>query len=185
MQLLKNEENIVREAIDGDEYAFRQLFQAYQDPIYRFIYRLLGDKEESADAMQTVFFKAYKKLSLLKDPRFFSSWLFSIAKNESISLVRKLKRKREESLNATALQIATTSNLPHDKVIGIELETLFQKALAELPVKYRAAFILGVLEKRPYEDVAEILGCTTGTIKSLVFRARSILGKKLECIYNS
>ena len=80
-------------AAKGDETAFQDLFEAYQKPIFNFIYRMLGCLHDAADSTQEVFFKMYQRLTTLKEPEHFSTWLFSIAKNEAISAVRRNKKR--------------------------------------------------------------------------------------------
>ena len=189
MKLAKNEGQIIKKAIEGDERSFKILFEAYQQPIYNFIFRMLGSKEEAADATQEVFFKLYKRLSTLRNPDFFSTWLFSIAKNEAITSTRRRKSKNHSSLSDVdermlqPLMEPDHSFEPDEQVLNKEFETIFQKALLEIPEIYRVAFILGVLENQPYEKVAKVLGCSVGNIKSRVFRARAHLAKKLKKEY--
>ena len=189
MKLIENEEKIVSLATNGDEKAFEQLFEAYQHPIYNFIYRTLGNETDAADATQEVFFKVYKKISTLRNLEFFSTWLFSIAKNEAITLARRKKNKTHQSIedsenNQLDRQLTDDNNLlPDDRLFHNEFEHIFQKILLELPDIYRMAFILGVLEEKSYEEVAKIMDCTVGNVKSRVFRARAQIANKLDKIY--
>lgn len=189
MKLAKNEGHIIKQAIEGDEQSFRTLFEAYQQPIYNFIFRMLGSQDEAADATQEVFFKVYKRLSTLRNPEYFSTWLFSIAKNEAITSTRRRKSKNHSSLDdidermLQPLVEPDHSFEPDEQVLNKEFETIFQKALLEIPEIYRVAFVLGVLENQPYEEVAKMLGCSVGNIKSRVFRARAHLAKKLKKEY--
>ncbi|NIA31256.1 MAG: sigma-70 family RNA polymerase sigma factor [Actinobacteria bacterium] len=189
MKLAKNEGQIIKKAIEGDEQSFKILFEAYQRPVYNFIFRMLGSQEEAADTTQEVFFKVYKRLSTLRNPDFFSTWLFSIAKNEAITSTRRRKSKNHSSLSdidermLQPLREPDHSFEPDKQVLNKEFETIFQKALLEIPEIYRVAFVLGVLENQPYEQVAKVLGCSVGNIKSRVFRARAHLAKKLKKEY--
>jgi len=189
LKLAKNEGHIIKQAIEGDEQSFRTLFEAYQQPIYNFIFRMLGSQDEAADATQEVFFKVYKRLSTLRNPEYFSTWLFSIAKNEAITSTRRRKSKNHSSLDdidermLQPLVEPDHSFEPDEQVLNKEFETIFQKALLEIPEIYRVAFVLGVLENQPYEEVAKMLGCSVGNIKSRVFRARAHLAKKLKKEY--
>ncbi|NOY59701.1 MAG: sigma-70 family RNA polymerase sigma factor [Calditrichaeota bacterium] len=189
MKLAKNEGQIIKKAIEGDEQSFKILFEAYQRPIYNFIFRMLGSQEEAADTTQEVFFKVYKRLSSLRNPDFFSTWLFSIAKNEAITSTRRRKSKNHSSLSdidermLRPLREPDHSYEPDEQVLNKEFEAIFQKALLEIPEIYRVAFVLGVLENQPYEQVAKVLGCSVGNIKSRVFRARAHLAKKLKKEY--
>ena len=183
MKLLQNEEHIIRAALDGDEGAFKELFLAYQKPVYNFVYRMLGNVHDAADVTQEVFIKMYRHFSTLKKPAYFSTWLFSIAKNEAISALRRQSKRQQQLDRSDIHQKADHVRAPGDpdqQILSSEFETLFQKILSEIPEIYRVAFILGVLEEQPYEDVAKILKCTVGNIKSRVFRARMMLCKKMK-----
>ena len=191
MKLTENEEKLVQKAIRGDEKAFQALFEAYQHPIYNFIYRILGNEDEAADATQEVFFKMYRRLRSLRNPGYFSTWLFSIAKNEAITMIRRRRNKNHSSLSEVderslppPLQ-PNHSDDPDRQVMRKEFESIFQKTLMEIPEIYRVAFVLGVLEGLPYEKVAKIVGCSVGNVKSRVFRARAHLAKKLQKEYAS
>ncbi len=151
---------------------------------------MLGNDEEAADVTQEVFFKVYKKIQTLRDPGYFSTWLFSIAKNEAISLARQKKHKNHTSIDQSddddvQRQIQDYSILdPDKKLLNEEFERIFQNILSELPDIYRIAFILGVLEGYSYEEVAKIMNCSVGNVKSRVFRARSRIAQKLNKIYS-
>lgn len=189
MKLVENEEKLIEQAVNGDEMAFQTLFRAYQNVIYNFIYRMLGNEDESSDATQEVFFKVYKRLSSLRNPNFFSTWLFSIAKNEAITMTRRRKTKNHSSLSDVderALPRPANPDQmvnPEVQVQNKEFEMIFQTALNDIPDIYRVAFVLGVVEGIPYEKVADIVGCTVGNVKSRVFRARAHLAKILKKEY--
>ena len=189
MKLVENEEKLIEQAVEGDEIAFQTLFGAYQNAIYNFIFRMLGNEDESADATQEVFFKVYKKLSSLRNPNFFSTWLFSIAKNEAITMTRRRKTKDHASLSDVDERMLPRPASPDQminpdvQVQNKEFEMIFQTALNEIPEIYRVAFVLGVIEEMPYEKVAKIIGCTVGNVKSRVFRARAHLANILKKEY--
>jgi RNA polymerase sigma-70 factor, ECF subfamily len=186
LKLLQNEEKTVSAAANGDERAFQDIFQAYRKPVYHFIYRMLGCAQDAADTTQEVFYKMYQRLSTLKDPEHFSTWLFSIAKNEAISTARRLKRHRERIESTDVYENPTHAPLtmnPDIQLLNSEFEAIFQQQLLEIPETYRAAFILGVLEEKPYDEVAQILNCSVGNVKSRVFRARMHLAKKIARVY--
>ncbi|MBN1996443.1 RNA polymerase sigma factor [candidate division KSB1 bacterium] len=185
MILLKDQDQIVVLAASGDEKAFKKLFEAFQQPVFNYIYRMLGCVQDAADATQNVFLKVYKKLQSLRNPALFSTWLFSIARNEAVSLMRKNKRKLDylQNENNTCLDIIDNQKDPAQNVMNKEFESIFQQVLTEIPEIYRSAFILGVLEEQSYEEVAKTLGCSVGNIKSRVFRARAFINKKLDRVY--
>ncbi len=191
MKLIKDQERVVEEAKKGDENAFRELYRAFEKPVYRFIFRMVTNSDEAADITQDVFFKVYQKIDTCKKPEFFSSWLFSIARNSTISLMRKNKKEKHISIensmdDESLLQLPCEVNdILEEHLIGKEFNHVFNELLSELPEIYRTAFVLGVIEKHSYQDVAEIMDCSIGNVKSRVFRARSMLNEKLTQKYEN
>lgn len=170
--------------------AFRRLFEQYKTPVYNFVVRMIGRREDAEDVVQEVFVKLYRKLGTLREPKFFTTWLFSIAKNEAINYARKHRRKEMQSLEAaTEYGEEAPTELAHEEtpedLITHERDALLQTALAAVPEINRAAFILGVLEEYSYKEVAEMLGCTENNVKSRVFRARVVIGAKLKAYLKS
>lgn len=172
----------------GDMAAFRRLFDAYQAPVFRFVLRMLGSVHDAEDVTQEVFIKAFRKIDLLQESRYFSSWLFRIARNESLNYIERKKPKELESLDA---QLERTDNRaeipampgtpgPDRQTENTELQRHLQTALLELPELLRSAFVLGVIEGYSYVEVAEMMKCSVGNVKARVFRARALLTKKLQ-----
>ncbi len=164
--------------------AFRKLFELYKTPVHNFVARMIGRREDAEDVVQEVFVKLYHKLHTLREPKYFTTWLFSIAKNEAINYARKHRRKEMQSLEAAMPEgeephAAFAPEAEH-AMIAREREELLQAALEDVPEVNRAAFILGVLEEYSYREVAEMLGCTENNVKSRVFRARVVISAKLK-----
>ncbi len=188
MKLVSNEPELVEQAKQGNLKAFQKLFECYQTPVYNFILRMLGRPHDSEDVLQEVFVKMYRKLGTLKEPKFFSSWLFRIAKNETINFVNRYQSKDTDSIDefepGVAERLLTdeseAGSNPVEKAEQVELEAMLQSALSELPEEIRASFLLGVIEGYSYKEVSDILGCSIGNVKSRVFRARAFLSQKLR-----
>jgi len=168
--------------------AFRKLFELYKTPVYNFVARMIGRREDAEDVVQEVFVKLYHKLGTLREPKYFTTWLFSIAKNEAINYTRKHRRKQVQSLEASVsapfeANDSSAEKIAYDaeqSVTDREMDELLQGALATVPEVNRAAFILGVLEEYSYKEVAEMLGCTENNVKSRVFRARAVISAQLR-----
>ena len=184
MRLLPNERDIVAKAREGDVAAFHDLYEAYRRPVFTFICRMTGSREDSEDLLQDVFVKAYRRLKSFRGDSDFSTWLFSIAKNETISFLRRHRRRNGKDVGLEEVHGAENAGCwtaeaddPEAEILSRETEAVFQRALASLPANYRAAFILGVVEGLPYEEVGRILSCTVPNIKSRIFRARARLAR--------
>ncbi len=149
---------------------------------------MLGRPHDSEDVLQEVFVKMYRKLRTLKEPKFFSSWLFRIAKNETINFVNRYQSKETDSIDELEPGVAErlltdeseVGSNPVEKAEQVELEAMLQSALKELPEDIRASFILGVIEGYSYKEVSDMLGCSIGNVKSRVFRARALLSQRLR-----
>lgn len=171
--------------------AFRRLFDLYKTPVFNFVVRMIGRREDAEDVVQEVFVKLYRKLDTLREPKYFTTWLFSIAKNEAINYARKHRRKGVDTLDAAtpegedAVLAETLAPEMEHEIIAREREALLEAALGEVPEINRAAFILGVLEEYSYKEVAEMLGCTENNVKSRVFRARVVISAKLKAYLKS
>jgi len=187
LELVENQAHLIEQARNGSDRAFQNLFKAYQRPVYNFIYRMLGNEQDAEDVTQEVFFKVYKKLSSLREIRYFSTWLFSIAKNEAVTASRRYSRNNvtasihefDDSQEALAFGDLLIDN-PEKEIVNNEFEEIIEMILLEIPEIYRTAFILGAIQQHPYEEVAQILGCSVGNIKSRIFRARAHIAKRLK-----
>ncbi len=186
MQKCANEQELIARVKSGDIAAFRTLFEAYHVPVYGFVLRFLGSAHDAEDVTQEVFVKAYRRIKSLRDARYFSSWLFRIAKNQALNFMERQRTKQVDSLETERERVERSSlkedpnSSPQDRVEMAELEDLLQAALNELPETLRSAFVLGVIEGHSYKEVAEILKCSVGNVKARVFRARSLLTSKLK-----
>ncbi|NOZ55888.1 MAG: sigma-70 family RNA polymerase sigma factor [Calditrichaeota bacterium] len=187
MRILEDELKLVEQARGGNLRAFHTLYEAYAAPLYAFILRMTRSREDAEDLLQNTFVKAYRNLSRFRGDSHFSTWLFSIAKNETVSFLRQHKRRNGKELSLNDVSTPALS-LPDDEdpevdVLNSETEAVLHQAVSHLPEKYRAAFLLGVVEGLPYEEVGKILKCTVPNVKSRIFRARAKLAKWLRKHY--
>lgn len=173
---MTDEISIIKAVLEGDVESFRELVQRYQKPVIRMIKNLIDDHHICEDIAQDVFFTAYKKINSYDPGRSnFSTWLFTIARNKSINVVKK---KRFYSINS--LPENSDSSAPTDTLIQQEFSEQLDKALQNLPAKQKTAFILAEFEKLPYKQIAQIEGVRVGTIKSRINRAKKKLRSTLK-----
>lgn len=188
LKQLTNELELIAQAKQGETDAFRKLFEAYKVPVFNFVLRMIGGVQDAEDVLQEVFVKMYQKLPTLRESQYFSAWLFRVAKNESINYLHKHRRKKVNSIDDyepgfMEKVMAETRDAHHNpgrEAEQVELEQKLQTALNELPESVRATFILGVIEGQSYKEVAKILNCSINNVKTRVFRARTLLNKKLR-----
>ena len=167
--------SLVRRCCGGDRRAFEVLVVRYQKTVYNAALRMLHDREEAWDVVQTVFLKAYERLDSY-DPSFkFYSWLYRIALNESIDTLQR--RRPVEALDPDA---PDGEPGPEDAVgLGQARDGLL-RALMTLRTEYRAVVVLRHFTDCSYEDMAQILGLPEKTVKSRLFSARQLLRAALE-----
>jgi RNA polymerase sigma-70 factor (ECF subfamily) len=176
---------LIEQARQRQPEAFRKLFEIYKTPVYNFVARMIGQAQDAEDVVQEVFVKLYHKLGTLRETRYFTTWLFSIAKHEAFNYTRRHRKRKWQSLAGAEMMDEQEVTVPvheHDperETATRELDDLLQAALNAVPEVNRAAFILGVLEEYSYKEVAEMLGCSENNVKSRVFRARAIMSEKL------
>ncbi len=166
---------LVRRVLAGQTDDFRALVDRHQQPIFRFASELLGNREEAEDVTQDAFLAAFANLSGYDSSRaVFSTWLFTIARNRCINL---LKQSRPFAFNELDSIADVTSA---DPIVSQELSQQLDRALASLPVEQRSAFVLAEIEELPYAEIARIERTSLGTVKSRIHRAKQRLQSLLE-----
>jgi RNA polymerase sigma-70 factor (ECF subfamily) len=173
---------------DGDMQAFSMVVERYQKPIYSFVYRMLQRSAfpgAAEDVVQEVFLKVYRKIDTFDVERGskFSTWLFAIARNHCVSLLRKNGHERNHAdLNDGKFATIPDSRSPNPRDIAGESELREQiaMAVAELPEKVRSPFVLKHYEGLSYDEIAAVMKCSAGTVKSRVSRAKERLLLQLK-----
>lgn len=177
----------------GEATAFDNLVNLYSGDIYGLLYRITEDAEEAGDLTQETFLSALKAIKNFRGDADLKTWLFRIAINESRNRFRWWKRRRKEktlSLDApfgtgeTTLGETFSSNdkNPEENVLQKERESKLRQALNEIPEHFRETIVLCDIEGFKYEETAEILQISLGTVKSRIARGREELRKKLSGI---
>jgi RNA polymerase sigma-70 factor (ECF subfamily) len=177
----------VRRAQEGDVRAFEQLFHQYHRGIYNAIYQMTRNEADAADLTQEVFVRAYRALPRLQTPEAFTSWLYRIAVNLSRNWLRDRGRVRIESLEVpgddgeegSTREIADPTGDPSVLVQTQDLQERVQKAVAGLSPDHRTVVTLHHLQGMPVEEIARVMDCSIGTVKSRLSRARDHLKRKL------
>ena len=175
----------------GDKAAFDTLVLRHKDKLYTLCYWFLGDGQEANDSAQEVFIKVFRSLKKFRFESAFSTWLYRIAantcKNRLKSSEFRQKNKRVRFDNPGKIEDGQYAGEIQDKTSSpmIELEKkermmLIQKAIASLPTDQRTVVVLRDIEGLSYEEVANITGINSGTVKSRLSRARQQLRKKLR-----
>ncbi len=175
---------IIREIKDGNIELYAVLIQRYEKKINSFIHHLIGSNRADIfpeDLCQETFYKAFKSLHTFRDEdATFQTWLYTIARNSTLSELRKLKHK--EVLIDDHQQLAQTAThlLPEQEILKNEKVQKVREAINSLPENQRSALILREYEQLDYKEIALILNSTVSAVKSLLFRARTSIKDQLE-----
>lgn len=179
---------LIEATTKGDEEAFAEIVRRYRNPITNYLYRFLNDYEEAIDLAQETFVRVYFAAERYHTEFAFSTYIYRIASNLAISEIRKRKRRKMLSLTglfqpgeeSADFQPADDRQLQDAGLIENEQSAIIGKAIAALPVKYKAPIILRDIEGKSYDEIAEILKLGLGTTKSRISRARALLKEKLK-----
>ena len=169
------ETRIITRVLAGDVDCFRHLVERYQMPIIRMISNIVPDSHMCQDLAQDVFLTAYKKLSSFDPARSdFSTWLFAIARNQSINALKK------RPISSPELPEKPDSHQPYTNLAEKEFFVQLDRALADLPPKQKTAFVLAEFENLTYQQIAQIEGVRIGTVRSRISRAKQKLRSALK-----
>jgi RNA polymerase sigma-70 factor (ECF subfamily) len=164
--------DVVR-CLEGDHAAFRNLVDRYHGPFFTFALRVLGNREEASDAVQTAFVKVYENLGTFDRSRRFFSWAYRILVNECLNVRRA--RRPSEPIDAN---LAADSS-PLEDVERKERRRQVQAAILQLPIEYREVIVLHYFSGLAYEDISDTLGVPQKTVKSRLYTARQRLAAAL------
>jgi len=169
----------------GDQDAFATLVERYQGKIYNLAYRLLGNADDAGEMAQEVFCRAYVKLGEFRGEASFSTWLYRIAHNICYDELRRRRRRPVASLEAetesgTRLEVPAPQPGPAELCARQAVRERLQQLIATLPPDQRTALVLRDIQDLSYEEMAQVLQCSLGTVKSRLNRARRTLRDKLN-----
>jgi len=163
----------------GNMDAFAELARRYEQKLLNFLYRFVGNAAQAEDLMQATLLKVYRSRARFKGSGKFSTWVYTIAANVARDYLRKTKKYRFVSLEAPVGQSSTVIDFfeaegesASESVQKKEMAKLVRLAIARLPREQRLAILLSHYEDMCYDEIARILGCSKGTVKSRVFRAK-------------
>lgn len=167
---------------NGESVFFELLIARYQFKVKTLVFKHVQNTETAKDLTQDIFLKVFRKLDHFKGDSQFSSWLYRIAVNESIDYIRAHKKRMEESLEAAferGFEISDPSeqaDLHANHTRKVEIKNV-RKALSDLLPEMRSVIVLKVYEEKTFEEISEILGVPTSTVKSRLYKALETLGR--------
>ena len=171
-------------AREGDPLAFEQLIHLYEKRVFALTRRMCKNPADAEEAAQETFLAAWQGLRFFRGESSFSTWLYRLASNACVDLLRKEGRHQAAagpSLNdeEVVLEIPDEAPTPHALVEQAELKEQIEAGLAALPEEYREVLILREIHQQSYDEIAEILSLDLGTVKSRINRGRKRLRKFL------
>jgi RNA polymerase sigma-70 factor, ECF subfamily len=173
--------DLVADATGGDVEAFAELSRRYRNAYTRFAVRMVGDRDDAEDALQSAFIRAYRALDQCREPDRFGAWLYQIVVNECRTFVAR-RARRERKVMRDELRLNEAAVRP--TVDAQDTIEDVQYALAQLDADQREAFILKHVELLSYEEMAEITGTGISALKMRVKRACSRLRELLEEVHD-
>ncbi len=188
--MVKTDKSLIDAHLEGDATAFGEIVRRYGDSLLGYLTRMTGSREQVEDLFQETFKRVHEKADTFRGTRI-KSWLLSIATNAAIDGVRKSKRLQVVSLNQkldcddenceelTAVAVADNSYEPSQKAIMAEQKEQVRQALEQLPARQRATLVLAYYQQLSYPEVAQVLGCSVGTVKTQMYRALKMLARRL------
>jgi RNA polymerase sigma-70 factor (ECF subfamily) len=185
----REDELLVREVLRGESGSFDTIVRRYQSMVYAVSYRLVRNREDALDIAQEVFVKAFRALHTWQPTGAFKSWLLRIATNMSIDHLRRrsrmpafVERDAVGQLEPNAVDERFRIKEPSERASESELGAAIQVAVDKLPERQRTVFILRHYEGLSLKEIAEIMNCTEGTIKTHLFRATGKLRDELDAV---
>lgn len=173
----------------GDTAAFGELIVRYEKKVYNLAYRFTNNQEDAMDLTQEAFLRAYTSLTDFRGGASFGTWIHRITANLCLDEIRRRKRQPICSLDVAVTtgdgeevwrQLVDEGETPLEAVEKRELQTAVQEGISSLDEEFRLAVILRDIQGHSYEEIAEIIGVSIGTVKSRISRGRRALKDKLS-----
>jgi RNA polymerase sigma-70 factor, ECF subfamily len=173
---------------DGSESAYEQLISRFQQPVYALALRLLDDQGEACDVVQEVFLKVFRNIGSFRSQSSLKTWIYRITVNEAHNARRWFfrHRRREVELDNAPDDardwkeiIPDGSRSPYDVALDREQHVMIEAALEQINPIFREAVVLRDIMDLSYEEIAEVIGVSLGTVKSRILRGREALRDKL------
>jgi RNA polymerase sigma-70 factor (ECF subfamily) len=180
------DDQLVARCCAGDLDAFGQVYARYERQVYRYAYRLLGNREEADDVKQETFLRAYRAIPGFRNDSSLLTWLMRICGNLCRDRLKSSQNRREVLYDPQATPESPHGNPAHTDPFAVieraETTAIIRRALAGMPEKYREAVLLRDVENLSYEEIAGILGCSRPMVKLRLFRARRMLKERVEAL---
>jgi RNA polymerase sigma-70 factor (ECF subfamily) len=172
----------------GAEWAYEDLVERYQLPVYNLVYRLLNGPADAGDVVQEVFLKVFRNIQSFRSEASLKTWIYRIAVNEAYNHRRWFFRHKRQEVELEGERETSPSyretlpdaaRSPYELALDREKRALIESALERINPDFRAAVVLRDVEGMSYEEVSDVLGISMGTVKSRILRGREALRQEL------
>jgi len=182
------DQQLVERAQQGDKHAFELLVSKYQRKLGRLLSRFIRDAGEVEDVTQEAFVKAYRALPSFRGDSAFYTWLYRIGINTAKNYLTSMGRRPPTSTNYDSEEAEAFDdgdqlrdlNTPENLLMSKQIAQTVNQSMDRLPEELRAAIMLREIEGMSYEDIAKIMDCPIGTVRSRIFRAREAIAEELR-----
>ncbi len=183
-----NDQILVRRVQDGDVAAFDTLVRKYRERLYSVVYNLTSNREDAADITQEAFIKAFSSINRFQGKSAFFTWLYRIGVNTTLSHLKRnrfrrffsLENLQEEGSHAKVLETLAAKHKSEKGALLSELQEKLNEALQKLSPKHRTVVVLFEIEGLSHQEIAEIVGCSVGTVRSRLHYAKQQLQADLR-----
>ena len=181
----RSDQELIAATLARDTAAFGELVSRYQNRLYGALVHMTGSAEDAKDVAQEAFVLAFQKLATFRGDSQFYSWLFRIAMNASVNFRRK-NRSLGASIEATKERIGLEPTdprrdaQPDQPMEQLERQRIVREALAQMTEEFRIPLVMAEMEEMKYEEIAALLKCPIGTVRSRIHRGRAELREKLR-----
>jgi RNA polymerase sigma factor (sigma-70 family) len=180
--------DVVKKVQAGDVTAFDQLMLKYRERIYSVIYNLCSNREDAADLTQTTFIKAFQSINRFQGQASFFTWLYRIGVNATLTHLRKnrlrtffsFERITEEDKSSEIIDALTDKTGADRETFVKELQEKLNEALQKLSINHRTVVTLFEIDGLSHDEIAEIMGCSVGTVRSRLHYAKQLLQAELQ-----
>ena len=188
IQVYIADDELIEKCVQGDTAAFETLVLQYERKVFSVAYRFVGNKEDAEDLAQEAFIKVFKSLKSFRGEASFSTWLYHIVANVCRDALRKSSRRKEDSLDCAITtengeiqrEVMDLSLAPEPILEHKEQAAYLEQLISLLTPEYRAVIVMREIQGFSYEEIARLTGCSLGTVKSRLNRARRALRDKLS-----
>ena len=189
----RDEDGLITELQAGSESAFDYLVSSYHASVYNLVYGILGDAADAADVTQDVFLRVFRGIRGFRRSSSLKTWLYRVSVRQALNHRRWCWRHHrlqisidsdEQETNAT-LELRDLEATPYEQCAAHEMQATVRRALAALPTVFRSVVILRDLEGLSYDEIAEVVEVSVGTVKSRILRGRRMLREILDPVLRS